>query len=192
MVRDGMVLRLLRAATCAALLVAAVPARAEQNDGAQAPDEAVQSDYAMIEPRIHAEFDSQMRGINQQMLNSTASSSKLEFFRQRVRLLAYNRATLIATCVAEAERDRPPTAVRVPWQNNLMLTTCVDEKVGQLQKFSQLAAYADFFFPDRVEECGERVRLREREKLLQPYSFLLIEQPKLYDFARYSECLMKH
>ncbi len=79
----------------------------------------------------------------------------------------------------------------VPWQNNLLLTTCVDEKVGQLQKFSQLAAYADFFFPERIEECGERSRLPEREKVLPPYAFLLMEQPKLYDFARYNECLMK-
>jgi hypothetical protein len=195
MVREDMALRLLRALTCAALLLVAVaPARTQEKDGAadHAPDEAVQRFYGMIAPRIHAEFDFQMRGITQQMLNSTLSSSKLEFFRRRVRLLAYNRATLISYCVADAERDRPPTAMPVPWQNNLMLTTCVDEKVGQLQKFSQLAAYADFFFPDRIEECGERVRLPEREKLLQPYAFLLIEQPKLYDFARYNECLMKH
>lgn len=194
MVREEMRLRLLRAVTFAVLLVAAAPARAEEKDGAgdRVPDEAVQGVYSKIEPRIHAEFDFQMRGITQQMLNTTASSSKLDFFRRRVKLLAYNRATLIAICVAEAEHDRPPTAVPVPWQNNLMLTTCVNEKVGQLQKFSELAAYADFFFPDRIEECGDRVRLPEREKLLQPYNFLLIEQPKLYDYARYNECLMKH
>jgi hypothetical protein len=189
--REG-VLRLLRAVTCAVLLVAAAPARAEE-DGAQdhVPDEAVQRVYSRIEPRIHAEFDFQMRGMARQAQGSGAPASKLEFFQKRVKLLAYNRATLIATCVAEAERDRPSTAVAVPWQSNLMLTTCVEEKVGQLQKFSQLAAYADFFFPERVEECGERVRLPGRETLLQPYAFLRVEQPKLYDFARYNECLMK-
>jgi hypothetical protein len=189
MAREDMALRLLRAVTCVLLLlVAGTPARAQEKDGA--PDEAVQRVYAMIERRIHAEFDFQMRGVAQQMLNPGGPASKTEFFQKRVRLLAYNRATLVAYCVAEAEHDRPPTAAPVPWQNNLLLTTCVDEKVGQLQKFSQLAAYADFFFPERIEECGDRVRLPERERVLQPYAFLLVEQPKLYDFARYNECLM--
>jgi hypothetical protein len=193
MVREDMTLRLLRALTFLMLLVAAAPARAQQKDGAEdrVPDEAVQRAYATIAPRIRAEYEFQLRGVAQQVLGSGAPASKIEFFQKRVKLLAYNRATLIAYCVADAERDRPPTAAPVPWQNNLLLTTCVDEKVGQLQKFSQLAAYADFFFPERIEECGERLRLPEREKVLQPYPFLLIEQPKLYDFARYNECLMK-
>jgi hypothetical protein len=189
MAREDMALRLLRAVTFLMLLAAAAPARAEENNGA--PDEAVQRVYATIAPRIRAEYEFQLRGVAQQVLSSGAPASKIEFFQKRVKLLAYNRATLIAYCVADAERDRPPTAAPVPWQNNLLLTTCVDEKVGQLQKFSQLAAYADFFFPERIEECGERVRLPEREKMLQPYAFLLIEQPKLYEFARYNECLMK-
>jgi hypothetical protein len=191
MVHKGMALRLLRALTFVVLVVAAAPARAEDRTQSPEQDDAVQRVYAMIEARIHAEFDFQMRGMTQQLLSSGAPASKVEFFQKRVRLLAYNRATLVATCVADAERDRPPTAAPVPWQNNLMLTTCVDEKVGQLQKFSQLAAYADFFFPERIEECGDRVRLPEREKLLQPYAFLLLGQPKVYDFARYNECLMK-
>ena len=33
--------------------------------------------------------------------------------------------------------------------------------------------------------------LPEREQVLRPYAFLLLDEPKLYDFARYNECLMK-
>ena len=76
-------------------------------------------------------------------------------------------------------------------EQNLVLTTCVDEKVGQLQKFSQLAAYADFFFPERIESCGKLSRSPEREKILRPYDFLVLDEPRLYDFVRYNECLMK-
>jgi len=76
-------------------------------------------------------------------------------------------------------------------EQNLVLTTCVDDKVGQLQKFSQLAAYADFFFPARIESCGVQSRSPEREQVLRPYGFLSLDEPRLYDFARYNECLMK-
>src|SRR5476649_838945 len=38
---------------------------------------------------------------------------------------------------------RPPTAAPVPMERNLVLTTCVDDKIGQLQKFSQLAARSE-------------------------------------------------
>jgi hypothetical protein len=76
-------------------------------------------------------------------------------------------------------------------ERNLVLTTCVDDKVGQLQKFSQLAAYADFFFPERIEICGEQSRAPEHEQVLRPYGFLMLDDPRLYDFARYNECLMK-
>ena len=49
-----------------------------------------------------------------------------------------------------------------------------------------------FFFPARIEPCGEQSRLPEREKILAPYEFLQLDEPKLYDFARYNECLMTH
>jgi len=112
-------------------------------------------------------------------------------FQRRLKALAYNRAVLVAYCIADAERDRPPNAPHVPMERNLVLTTCVDDKVGQLQKFSQLAAYADFFFPERIEICGEQSRAPEHEQVLRPYGFLMLDDPRLYDFARYNECLMK-
>ena len=33
-------------------------------------------------------------------------------------------------------------------------------------------------------------RLPEQEKTIAPYAFLQIDEPKLYDFPRYNECLM--
>ena len=157
---------------------------------AAAQDETVQRVYAAMEPRIRAEYEFHLAGIARQVLSSGAPASKIELFQKRLKLLSYNRAVLVTFCVADAEKDRPPTALAVPMENNLVLTTCVEEKVGQLQKFSQLSAYADFFFPERVEECGERVRTPEREQVLRPYAFLWLDQPKLYDFTRYNECLM--
>ena len=37
----------------------------------------------------------------------------------------------------------------------------------------------------------EDVEPEENEQVLRPYGFLLLEEPRLYDFARYNECLMK-
>ena len=33
--------------------------------------------------------------------------------------------------------------------------------------------------------------LRELEKILPPYDFLFLDEPKLYDLGHYNECLMK-
>jgi hypothetical protein len=156
---------------------------------ARAQDDAVQRVYAAMEPRIRAEYEFHLAGVARQVLGSGAPASKIEVFQRRLKMLAYNRAVLVAYCIAETERDRPPNAVPIPMEKNLVLTTCVDDKVGQLQKFSQLAAYADFFFPDRIESCGERSP--EHERVLRPYGFLLLDEARLYDFARYNECLMK-
>ena len=167
------------------LLLAVLPARG------QPPDDSVQKVYAAIEPRIRAEYEFYLRGIAQQVLASGAPASKIEQFQRRLKLLTYNRAVLIAYCIADAERDRPRTAAPVPWEQNMVLTTCVDEKAKLVQRFSQLASYADFFFPERIEQCGEQARLTEREKELQPYAFLMLDQPKFYDFERYNDCMMK-
>ena len=158
---------------------------------ARAQDDAVQRIYAAMEPRIRAEYEFHLAGVARQVLASGTPASKIEVFQRRLKALAYNRAVLVAYCIADAERDRPPNAPHVPMERNLVLTTCVDDKVGQLQKFSQLAAYADFFFPDRIETCGERSRAPEHEQVLRPYGFLLLDEPRLYDFARYNECLMR-
>jgi hypothetical protein len=156
-----------------------------------AQDAALQRAYAAVAERTHAEYEFNMAGITRQMLRSGAPVSKIAPIRDRMKMLSYNRAVLFAQCAAEAERVRLPGAEPVPLGNNLMLTTCVDIKIGQLQKFSQLAAYADFFFPERIAPCGEESRQPEQEKMLAPYAFLQIDEPKLYDFPRYNECLMR-
>ena len=146
--------------------------------------------YAAMEERTQAEFEFNMAGITRQLLGSGAPVGKIAPIKERMKMLSYNRAVLFASCAAEAEKDRPPNAAPHSLENNLVMTTCVEIKVGQLQKFSQLAAYADFFFPERIASCGEQSRLPEQEKTLAPYAFLQIDEPKLYDFARYNECLM--
>jgi hypothetical protein len=166
------------------LLVAAGPARAQ--------DDILQRTYAAVEQRTQAEYEFAIGGIARQLLRSGAPYSKSVPIRERTKMLSYNRAALFAFCAAEAEAERVPGTPRVRFENNLLMTTCVEIKVGQLQKFSQLASYADFFFPERIASCGEQSRLPEREKILAPYSFLQIDEPKLYDFARYNECLMTH
>jgi hypothetical protein len=158
--------------------------------GAWAQEDVLRRVYAAIEERTQAEFEYNMAGITRQLLRSGAPVSKLAPIKERMKMLAYNRAVLFASCAAEADKERLPNAAPVPLENNLLLTTCVEIKIGQLQKFSQLAAYADFFFPERVPPCGEQSRSPDQEKVLLPYAFLQIEQPKLYDFARYNECLM--
>jgi hypothetical protein len=183
MARNGVVLLIARLAALLAVLAAAP-------SFAQEADEAVQLAFRAMEQRIRAEYEHNVRGIAQQVLSSGAPASRIEVFQGRLKHLTYNRAAMVAYCIAEAERDRPPTAPPVPWSQNLVLTTCVEEKVGALQKFQQLSAYADFFFPERIEACGERSRLPEREKVLKPYGFLMLDQPRLYDFARYNACLM--
>jgi hypothetical protein len=159
---------------------------------ASAQDELVQRIYAGMEARIHAEYEFNLAGVTRQLLGSGAPLSKIEPFKARMKVLAYNKAALFASCVAEGQKDRKPDVGPVPLEQNLVVTTCVEIKIGQLQKFSQMAAYADFFFPDRIASCGESSRVPELERVLRPYGFLLLEEPKLYDFERYNDCLMKH
>jgi hypothetical protein len=165
--------------------------RAQDGDQDRTQDDAVQRVYSAMQPRIRAEYEFHLAGVVRQVLRSGTPASRIEQFQKRLKLLAYNRAVLVAYCIADAERDRPPNALPIPMEQNLLLTTCVDDKVGQLQKFSQLAAYADFFFPERIESCGKEARSPEHEQVLRPYDFLSLDESRLYDFARYNECLMK-
>lgn len=164
------------------LLASVAPARA-QND-------ALHRAYEAVKERTLTEYEFNMAGITRQMLSQGASVSKIIPVRERMKMLSYNRAVILAECAAESEKDRPPNSPPLPPQWNLVLTTCVEVKLGQLQRFSQLAAYADFFFPERIPACGEKSLLPDQEKMPPPYEFLEIKEPKLYDFPRYNECLM--
>ncbi len=163
-----------------ATLLAAGPSRAQ--------DAALQGIYASLQNNIRAEYEALLAGLPREAPED--ASGAIEKNKALLKMFAYNKAVLFATCAAETERDRSPGANRVPAAQNLMLRTCVEIKLGQLQKFTQRVAYADLFFPERVAACGERARLPEQEKVLRPYSFLFLDEPKLYDFVQYNECLM--
>ena len=143
--------------------------------------------YASMEDSVRHEYDGLMQAIARGEGGPRASS---EAMQQMLKVMFHNKAALFASCAAEAERVRSPQAPRVPAGQNLMLTTCVEEKFAELNKFSNVRSYALTFFPDRIERCGEASRLRDREPLFPPYGFLQLAEPRLYDFARYNECLM--
>ena len=97
---------------------------------------------------------------------------------------------MFALCAADAERARAPGTPSIRAGQNLMLGTCVEVKFDQLRKFTNLLSYAAMFFPDRIAPCGERSRLPDLEKALPPYDFIELKEPRLYDFERFSNCLM--
>ena len=120
-----------------------------------------------------------------------APGARSEESQRMLKEMFYNKAVLFASCAAEAELHRAPQAPRLPANRNLLLTTCVEQKFAELNKFTNMRSYAGIFFPDRIRKCGEASRLREQEGLFAPYGFLQLAEPKLYNFAQYNDCLMK-
>jgi hypothetical protein len=151
-------------------------------------DQLPQDIYASMEGSVRREYDELMQAIARGEGGPRASSEKMQ---QMLKVMYHNKAVLFASCTAEAERVRSPQAPRVPAGQNLMLTTCVEEKFAELNKFSNVRSYALTFFPDRIERCGEASRLRDQEPLFPPYGFLQLSEPRLYDFTRYNACLMQ-
>lgn len=152
-------------------------------------DALTQDIYSSVEGTIRREFDGTMQAIARR--GTGRPGVRFEVIRQNIKVMFYNRAVLFASCVVEAERGRSPQVRRVPAEYNLILTTCVESKLADLDKFNNLRNYVLVFFADRVETCGEASRLRELESLFPPYDFLELSEPRLYDFARYNECLMR-
>jgi len=177
---------MIRTLTVLVLLALAATARGGQD---RVQDEVTQGIYASIENDIHREYDAVLGVVSRKETDNP--TGRFEKMRENVKLMYYNKAVLFSNCVAEAEQYRSLGAPRVPAGQNLVLTTCVEEKLGQMNKFSNMLGYATMFFPDRIERCGEASRLREQEKLLPPYGFLQLAEPKLYDFPHYNECLLK-
>lgn len=175
---------MIRALIVLMLAAASVAAQAQSRDQSQT----AQAVYLSIQNDIRREFDAVMDRVGRAETNDP--TLRLEKIRQMWGMLYYNKAAIFAICAAEAEEYRAPGAPRVPSRNNLFLNTCMEEKAGGLTKFNNMNSYASIFFPDRIERCGEAVRLRDQEQLLPPYEFLKFAEPKLYDFARYNTCLM--
>ena len=154
---------------------------------ARGEDDVMLAFYASVENDLRREYDGLMRQI---LFGRGGPAAQTEKRQNTMKLIYYNKAAMFAVCAAEAERYRSPQAPRVPAQRNLALTTCVEQKFTELNSFNNALSYASTFFPDRVEPCGETSRLREQEKLLQPYGFLQLAEPKLYDFTRYNSCMI--
>jgi len=163
-----------------ALCAMAAPARAQEDF--------VQTVYASIEHSIRQEFE----GTLVQLMREGAARSPAGIVKRTefLKLVAYNKAALFASCVAEAENNQTPRSNRVPSAMNIVLTTCVEIKLSEMNKFTKFVDYAGLFFPDRIARCGEQARLTERERMLPPYGFLQLVQPRLYDFSSYNKCLM--
>jgi hypothetical protein len=162
------------------LLLAAAPGHAQ--------DDGVRAIYTAMAPSVQQEYEGLLAAVARGATGGPNANAPKT--REMLKVLYYNKAVLFAFCVAEAEKVRSPRADRVPARDNLMLTTCVEEKFRELNKFSNTLSYAGVFFPDRIAPCGEKARLHDRETALPPYEFLHLDEPKLYDFARYNKCLM--
>jgi hypothetical protein len=171
-------------------LVAASPARAE--------DDFAKAIYGDIENNVRDEYGAMAAAITRELAanppqdeaEQAKRAEQLERELERMKLFAYNKAVLFSLCAGDADRARSPGAPPMRADQSLVLRTCVEIRLDQLRKFSNVAAYAATFFPERIEPCGERARLPEREKAMPPYEFLKLKDPKLYDFERYTDCLM--
>ena len=155
---------------------------------ARAQEDMAQIVYASIENSIRGEFESILAQILRE--NVAQLPGGIVKATELLKLITYNKAALFAFCAAETEKDQPQRSNRIPSAMNIVLTTCVEIKFSEMDKFVKFVDYAGLFFPDRVRRCGEQARLAERERVLPPYGFLQLFQPKLYDFASYNKCLM--
>ncbi len=174
--------RLLRVSVVVALFAVA--------GSAWAQTDRLQTIYAGLADNIHKEYQLHVNQAVRQLIISNGPMAKIEPVKHRLKLLSYNKAVLIASCIADGDKDRAPDTPAIPLRQNLMINTCIDIKLKQMQKFSDRAAYADFFFPERIESCGESSRLPELEKVFRPYDFLELGGAMLLDFVRYTDCLM--
>lgn len=155
----------------------------------RAQDQATVLAYAAAEAGVRAQYEALLAQIAQAPPN--ASPEWLAKTKSLVAMLSYNQAAIFAFCSGEAEQDRSQAVRRVPASENLVLRTCVEIKMKELNKFSERIGYVDMFFADRIASCGEQSRLRDKEGILKPYDFLFLDEPKIYDFAKYNECLLK-
>jgi hypothetical protein len=170
---------MIRALALLILVVVASPVRGE--------DDVARAFYASVENNLRREYDDLMRDI---AFGRGGPAAKTEKHQNTMKMIYYNKAVMFAMCAGEAERYRAPQAPRVPAGRNLFLTTCVEQKFDELNRFNNALSYSGIFFPDRIERCGEASRLHEQEKLFRPYGFLQLAEPKLYDFTRYNSCMI--
>jgi hypothetical protein len=178
-------------ALLALLALVATPAHAQEDDFAK-------SVYEEIGNGVRNEYDGMIGEMRRNSMAHPPQDEEEQAKRDeqikretaRLKSFAYNKAALFAFCAADADRARGPGAPPVRGEQNLVLRTCVELKFDQMRKFANISSYGALFFPERIAPCGERARLPEREKLLPPYEFLHIDDPKLYDYERFADCIM--
>jgi hypothetical protein len=162
-----------------------------------AQDDRIQALYASLENRMHAEYRAMLAQIAAEEVwpavgeeEAARKQERIAKAQQAIKQFVYNKAALTSQCAAEAVAVHSPAAPAVPAGQNLMLRTCMETKFELLRRFANTSSYAGRFFPERVAPCEQRARLADQEKLLPPYAFLDLDQPKLYDFELYNKCLM--
>src|SRR5262245_37413061 len=107
---------MIRALMVVMLLAAAGTARAQ--------DAMTQEIYASMADNVRREYDVMMDRIERR--EAAQPGARFDKLRLMWAMIFYNRAVLLSDCMAQAEQFRSPGAPRVPAQNNLVLTTCIE------------------------------------------------------------------
>lgn len=149
-------------------------------------DEVLRRIYTDLEGNIRADYEALLV----RMVVPGVPLVRDEKDKEALKLISYNKAVAFASCMVESEQVRSPAARRVPASENIVLRTCIEIKFAEMDKLDNRLAYAKRFFPDRLDRCEAAARLPSLERQLPPYRFLEIAEPKVYDFARYNQCLM--
>jgi hypothetical protein len=144
--------------------------------------------YVAIEINIRREYDIMLQALARRTADEPME--KAEKTRTLLKILAYNKAVMFALCAGEADKAHPSGAARPPAEKDPVLTSCVEAKFADLDKFARTVDYVGLFFPDRIAPCGEKTRLADLERQFKPYAFLHLDEARLYDFAKYNRCLM--
>jgi hypothetical protein len=168
------------------LLIVSGPSEAQTSSAdADAMERAI---YDAIADVVRAEFEQQMA-----MLARTAPPRSPEGDAKAqdiIKFIAYNKAAIYVHCVVESQRDRDPGNYRVGQRLQRLADLCLGERITELQRFTQLIEFVGLFGADRIPDCERKARLPDREQVLPPYEFLVLSDPRLYNFAVFNRCLM--
>jgi len=176
-----------RAAILMILVFAANLAHAQ--GGSRDDEEALQRGvYASIEGSVRREVERQLMVLSYNARHQTPE--QVVRATNIIKFIAYNRAAIYVSCVVEAQSDRPLRDFRIGEPLQRLAGLCLDEKMQQLKRFTQVIEFVGLFGADRIPDCEQRARLPELERVLQPYEFLEMDNGRLYDFADYNKCLM--
>src|SRR5262249_45402674 len=136
--------------------------------------------FIAIADVVRAEFEQQMDMLARAAPTlSPQAHAKTEDI---IKFLAYNKAAIYVGCVVQSQSDRDPGDYRMGVPLRRLADLCLGERVAELQRFTQLIEFVGLFGAERIPDCESKARLPERERLLQPYDFLALGDPRLYNF----------